>query len=81
MVRSSCSGVAVGLPGSFEEFGDLVLGGFDFLFHAIVAHRAVFAGVGIELGAVSRDGELADFDLNQPRDFMPNDYQLSGSSP
>ena len=61
---------AVGLFGFFEEFGDLVLGEFDFFFHGVVAHRALFAGVGKELGAISRDGELADFeDIGEGREF------------
>lgn len=35
-----------------------------------MAHRAVFAGVGKELGAISRDGDLADFeDVGDGREF------------
>jgi len=37
-------------------------GEFHLFFKVVVAHRAVFAGVGEDLGAIDRDRELAYFE-------------------
>ncbi len=51
---------AVGIFGFLKEFGDLLACEFHLLKGVAIAHGAVFAGVGKDLGAVDGDGDVAD---------------------
>ena len=61
---------AVGIVGFLEQFGDLFAGEFHLFDGVAVAHCAVFAGVGEDLGAVDGDGDVADLqDLGAGGEF------------
>ena len=58
---------AVGALGFGQQFGDLLAGQLHLLDRVAVAHRAVFAGIGQNLGAVDGHGEVAHLQHAGPR--------------